>query len=71
MNYQTKNVLCPFYVRDDKRSITCEGQITSTSTNFFGSASEKRVHFYKYCCKDYLRCEHEKNIEKKYNAEVT
>lgn len=71
MNYHDKNVRCPFYFCDSDRTIKCESEIAEQSENVFATKAAKKEHFKKFCCAEYKKCEHEKNLEKKYNSEVT
>lgn len=71
MNYQDKNVICPFYICTRTRLIKCEGTISEQCQNEFSTVPNRRVHFEKYCCDDYENCPIAKIIIKKYDFEVT
>lgn len=71
MNYNSKNVKCPFYVDNSKTSIKCEGDATQQCIHLFPNAAEKKAHFELFCCGDHKTCKHARNIEKKYDSEVT
>lgn len=71
MDYQSKKVLCPFYIIGDKRSVECEGIITPTCKHSFPTVVDKQKYFQQYCCCKFNHCCYEKKLEEKYFFEVT
>lgn len=70
MQYQSKNVLCPFYISHDKNTIKCECLYQTMNVNSyimqkFGSKDQSKW-LLQYCCKNYKQCPIEKILEKKY-----
>lgn len=59
--------VCPFYLRDEKKSITCEGFLNESRIKIEFRDSEQRENWQKNNC--YLfrcDCPYKKIIEKKY-----
>lgn len=68
-SYESQKVKCPFYKKDDKNTISCEGtEMAQTLTLRFGSGTQKSCKMEKYCNQKYESCEIYKAIMKKYNA---
>lgn len=67
MKYNSKCVICPFYIGDDKKSIKCEGEICPSVINIFTSTEKKQAYLRQYCDDEYQNCKHAKKIVKKYN----
>lgn len=64
-----KLVLCPFYVTDDRNSITCEGVCPASDriTQFFGSREAKNFQRKEYCDRCFVKCELYNVINEKYD----
>ncbi len=64
------NALCPFFISESVKSITCEGIIGEQNVTRFNSEQEKKLHQGKYCTKrDYENCEICKVLLEKYIRE--
>ena len=58
---------CPFWLSDDKRSITCEGIIGVRAQNIFFKMSDKDEHKKEYCMnKNCENCNYYKAVLRKY-----
>lgn len=58
-NWDAAYTKCPFYVSENKLSISCEGLISSKSAvHLFNRQKEKQNHKYKFCnnAKSYKYC---------------
>ena len=66
--YKDVEVQCPFYKKEDKQRIRCEGVTTEStaSVQVFKSKTDKNSIKEKYCTKDYMRCPTYQALEKKY-----
>lgn len=70
MSNKTINVeaICPFFLCESKKSITCEGIITESMVSRFDTEEEKQFHEKTYCTKyDFESCEICKALGKKYD----
>lgn len=63
------NSICPYYIREYKRSITCEGLIDGEETlHRFRSVKEKCAHQRRCCFRyDYDRCPYAKALDDIYD----
>ena len=62
--------LCPFFVTESPKSITCEGIIGKECVSRFDTTEEKKAHEEQYCTKrDYEACEICKALLGKYRQE--
>ena len=59
-------VLCPFYRKETKCSIYCEG-IIDYSTNIVYLGNEKKRHKEEYCKLYYYKCPLHNSLIRKYN----
>lgn len=62
------SVICPFYIREKDKSISCESHIGDSNLTRF-SSPEAKVTWQKYACcrKDYAaRCEYARLMQEKY-----
>lgn len=60
------DALCPFFLCESKKSITCEGIITESMVSRFDTEEEKQIHEKTYCTKyDFESCEICKALSKK------
>ena len=66
MQYTSVDVKCPFYFKDTRNTIKCEGIITSTCINTFGTAKTKKDHYEEKCCNKYRGCKLYRVLEQKY-----
>lgn len=58
---------CPFFLRDSKQSITCEGIICGTEMMFrFDGAADKVVYMQENCFRFDSRCEIARLLQEKY-----
>lgn len=71
--YGSQYVLCPFFIRDDDSSITCEGmEANMCSRHVFRTdkgnllKDKKKEFINKYCMADYKGCMYAEMLEKKY-----
>lgn len=57
-NFADAKVLCPFYLRTDKKEIICEG-LDEHATNIlrFGRAEYCQQYRARYCNRDFKSCE--------------
>lgn len=66
-SYMSKYVLCPFYRKEEKNKICCEGIEKDTSLNLIFLSVERRKDFEKrFCCADYRRCYISEMLSKKW-----
>lgn len=62
--------LCPFFITESKKSITCEGIIAEQNVTRFTSEEEKKAHQEQYCTKYYCEnCKIYKALSEKYTQE--
>lgn len=71
MQYESKNVICPFYIESSGQTIKCEGIFSKICVNKFFDENNKKTHFKRFCCNSYKNCPLEKILEKKYDSAVT
>lgn len=69
--YWEREVKCPFFRREDKKThrISCEGITANTTVSLvFGEVkeAERKDYLRKICCRDYERCGLYKAINAKY-----
>lgn len=64
--WESKMVECPFYIEEDKRTITCEGAVSMRCIQQFKTHLEKENQKYSYCNACYKQCTHFQAVEKKY-----
>lgn len=57
-SWNASNVLCPFYISEEKNKINCENLLSHSNgiTHRFENRPEKSRHMARCCCKDYKRC---------------
>lgn len=62
------NTICPYYVREANKSITCEGTVSGTlSQHRFDSEQEMLQFQTQFCCtRTYSRCPHAASLNEKY-----
>lgn len=59
--YKSSDVKCPFFIREDKYSITCEGclgQNNRTTKFSFRTVADKLFHKRNWCERKYKYCEY-------------
>lgn len=62
--------ICPFFITESNKSITCEGIIGKENVSRFNTVEEKKAHEEYYCTKqDYEACEICKALLGKYRQE--
>lgn len=55
--YVGKSVKCPFYHREERQLLKCEGPIIGTTTHLvFGNKEDKDLYKRLYCNKKYCDC---------------
>lgn len=65
------DVICPFYRKNSKESITCEGMIPDTRCmHSFRSAPERAKHMGIFCGAMYRNCEAYAAIMEKYEGDA-
>lgn len=57
MHYCSARTLCPFYVDETAKKMSCEGVGCNKLTLVFGTAAEKVVHKRHNCDGNYKACE--------------
>lgn len=57
---------CPFYLCEDRCSITCEGLVSPRMKQQFLAMSEKMLHEAVFCCKTYEACTVFRSVSQKY-----
>ena len=69
-NYNSVDVLCPFYKKDSREghSLTCEGGLRGSNamTTRFDNNSVLAKQLRNYCCRDFSRCWLFQIIRRKY-----
>ena len=67
-DYGSQDVKCPFYKKDNKTKIICEGVINDTCTQPFKSTKKKEIYKNNYCCTfHYKECPYFKLLDRKYD----
>lgn len=67
MNYNAKDVICPFYRNNEKKTIQCEGLISLDGIQKFGAEKALKIHMTKYCNSfNYRFCPYAKALKQKY-----
>lgn len=67
MNYNAKDVICPFYSDDTRNSIKCEGLFSTSSTQNFKTSAERNRHIQRYCNTfNYKKCPYAEAMLLKY-----
>lgn len=62
------DAICPFFITESQKSITCEGIIADQTVTRFYSEEEKKMYEKLYCTKyDYESCEICRALSKKYH----
>lgn len=65
--YMSVEVLCPFYLREEKQKVLCEGVEDGMGTHLtFETPEWKRLYKDRYCCNNYKTCRVYKMLEEKY-----
>lgn len=64
--YGSQDVKCPFYSKETKNTIKCEGVFCESCVYIFFSAIKKRSHKRQYCNTHYENCPHYADVIKKY-----
>lgn len=66
-SYASVHVKCPFYIKDERNMIVCEGfGGSSRVTQQFGKKEQKEAFLKKCCCGKYEECQMHGLIENKY-----
>ena len=65
-SYCDKSVRCPFYRKETKNSLKCDGLISNTCNHNFETAIQKKKHKSNYCTWDYFNCHYYKQINIKH-----
>lgn len=61
------NTLCPFYISEDCKRISCEGVCKGSTVRLLFTAGKKKQQYkQKYCNMDYVSCPICKMLYKKY-----
>lgn len=57
--YESKLAICPFYLRDTGKTVSCEGISSNSCLQYtFKTGDEKKEHKEKFCNSyDYRKCE--------------
>ncbi len=66
MHYDSARTLCPFYVDETARKLSCEGVGCNKLSLVFLTPQEKKKHKRELCDGDYVSCEIYKLIYGKY-----
>jgi len=66
MHYDSARTLCPFYIDETARKVSCEGVGCNKLTLVFGTSTEKMSHKRRKCDGDYRSCDIYKLINGKY-----
>lgn len=57
MAQENRYAMCPFYHKDERQRVMCEGIFPGTSIhNVFSSEPKKNVYMKTVCCRDYKKC---------------
>lgn len=65
--YETLDVLCPFYVREERHKVHCEGIEDGMGTYLtFENKEWKGLYKERYCCNRYKTCRLYKMLEATY-----
>ena len=69
--WSTVKIRCPFFHKEDGRSIVCEGMIPGTLTIVrFRAEKREELHVHTYCQRDYERCYLCRALTKKYDEKA-
>lgn len=67
--YVSKSALCPFYKKEDKQMVFCDGVEPNSSTHLaFANASDCQAYKHKHCRNEYTECEVYRMLEVVYEA---
>lgn len=68
-SYIAKDVVCPYYKKEDGVKIACEGFDDDSSIHIiFLSAKKRRIYQLRRCCYDYKKCPIAKMNDEKWEA---
>ena len=66
--YESKTTACPFYKKEDRQTIFCDGVTDNSSVHLaFGNASDCKEHKIAYCRSDFHLCPVCKMLEGMYD----
>lgn len=70
-SYIKVDVLCPFYLSDDRRRILCEGAAPGAVTaQLFRRREDTELWLRQRCCRDYRHCPIHTGLMAKYGDET-
>ena len=67
MHYDSARTLCPFYIAETAKKVSCEGVGCNRLTLVFDSVTAKAAHKRHLCDRNYKTCEIYKLINDKHN----
>ena len=69
-SFMSKDVLCPYYLKDEDNHIVCEGTELDTSVHLTCSNKKHRREYQKfYCCNHYKKCRIANMLDRKWEVD--
>lgn len=66
LSYGAEKVKCPFYKKETKNCICCEGSFSESCIYNFGTSLLKKKHQVLYCNNQFQNCPHFLDVNEKY-----